>query len=245
MRTKTVSRSVLGTQLDEPTLGETAPASTSWCGHSLRPHPPGRLLRVRAVTPLRGHGAPAEPRIHPPRSQFCSPRAPRRCAAGGLVDDLPPSPAQVPHHLLADPALVRALRERYFTVVFAMAHDAALSFNRIAEACALKAERVSRSPAAPQPSPRWQLSRESPADCAFPVPSWGSLRNPRPGRRRPGRRNRLLRLQRHRPRWRRPVGRTGRACSACRPGRPRVGWGSSVTCRWTPRRSPSSTRPGG
>ncbi|KAF3463244.1 hypothetical protein [Streptomyces sp. Tu 3180] len=58
------------------------------------------------------------------------------------MDDLPPSPAQVPHHLLADPAFVRALRERDFTVVFAMTHEAGISFNRIAEACALKAERV-------------------------------------------------------------------------------------------------------
>jgi len=60
------------------------------------------------------------------------------------VDDLPPSPAQVPHHLLADPAFVRALRERDFTTVFAMAHYVGISFNRIAEACALKADRVSQ-----------------------------------------------------------------------------------------------------
>ncbi|MGW5498936.1 hypothetical protein [Streptomyces olivaceoviridis] len=60
------------------------------------------------------------------------------------MDDLPPSPAQVPHRLLTDPACVRALRERDFTTVFAMAHDAGISFNRIAEACALKAERVSQ-----------------------------------------------------------------------------------------------------
>jgi hypothetical protein len=36
------------------------------------------------------------------------------------------------------------LRERDFTTVFAMAHDAGISFNRIAEACAPKAERVSQ-----------------------------------------------------------------------------------------------------
>ncbi|MFJ9634725.1 hypothetical protein ACIRU8_44260 [Streptomyces sp. NPDC101175] len=60
------------------------------------------------------------------------------------MDDLPPSPAQVPHRLLTDPAFVRALRERDFTTVFAMAHDVGISFNRIAEACALKAERVSQ-----------------------------------------------------------------------------------------------------
>lgn len=61
------------------------------------------------------------------------------------MDDLPPSPAQLPHHLLAHPAFVRALRERDFTTVFAMAHAAGISFNRIAEACALKAERVSQT----------------------------------------------------------------------------------------------------
>ncbi|MDX2855186.1 hypothetical protein [Streptomyces scabiei] len=50
----------------------------------------------------------------------------------------------MPHRLLTDPAFVRALRERDFTTVFAMAHDVGISFNRIAEACALKAERVSQ-----------------------------------------------------------------------------------------------------
>ncbi len=60
------------------------------------------------------------------------------------MDDLPPSPAQVPHRLLTDPAFVRALRERDFTTVFARTHDVGISFNRIAEACALKAERVSQ-----------------------------------------------------------------------------------------------------
>ncbi|MGC9479208.1 hypothetical protein CJI59_30900 [Streptomyces sp. Alain-F2R5] len=58
--------------------------------------------------------------------------------------DSPPSPAQLPRRLLADPVFVRALRERDFTVVFSMAHDAGLSYNRIAEACALKSERVSQ-----------------------------------------------------------------------------------------------------
>ncbi|MER7967628.1 hypothetical protein ABTX35_01180 [Streptomyces sp. NPDC096080] len=60
------------------------------------------------------------------------------------MDDLPPSPAHVPHRLLTDPAFVRALRKRDFTTVFAMTHDAGISFNRIAEACSLKAERVSQ-----------------------------------------------------------------------------------------------------
>ncbi|MFF4518902.1 hypothetical protein [Streptomyces mirabilis] len=39
---------------------------------------------------------------------------------------------------------MRALRERDFTIVFAMAHDAGISYNRIAEACTLKSERVSQ-----------------------------------------------------------------------------------------------------
>ncbi|MBC9730559.1 hypothetical protein [Streptomyces sp. TRM68367] len=60
------------------------------------------------------------------------------------MDDLPPSPAQAPRSLLTDPVFVRALRERDFTTVFAMAHDAGISFNRIAEACALKSDRVSQ-----------------------------------------------------------------------------------------------------
>ncbi|MFE2513331.1 hypothetical protein ACFXC9_33665 [Streptomyces naganishii] len=46
--------------------------------------------------------------------------------------------------MLTDPVFVRALRERDFTTVFAMAHEAGISFNRIAEACALKADRVSQ-----------------------------------------------------------------------------------------------------
>ncbi|MEU9471310.1 hypothetical protein AB0D78_32740 [Streptomyces avermitilis] len=50
----------------------------------------------------------------------------------------------MPHHLLADPVFVRALHERDFTTVFAMAHDVGISFNRIAEACVLKSERVSQ-----------------------------------------------------------------------------------------------------
>ncbi|MEU0476372.1 hypothetical protein [Streptomyces olivaceus] len=50
----------------------------------------------------------------------------------------------MPHRLLADPAFVRALSQRDFSTVFAMAHDVGISFNRIAEACALKSERVSQ-----------------------------------------------------------------------------------------------------
>ncbi|MEU4469400.1 hypothetical protein AB0G20_37880 [Streptomyces sp. NPDC024017] len=69
---------------------------------------------------------------------------PHQLGEWGLVDDLPPSPAQVPRRLLADPTFVRALHERDFTTVFAMAHDVGISFNRIAEACTLKSERVSQ-----------------------------------------------------------------------------------------------------
>ncbi|MEW2400310.1 hypothetical protein [Streptomyces sp. NPDC046862] len=39
---------------------------------------------------------------------------------------------------------MRALHDRDFSVVFAMAHGVGISFNRIAEACALKSERVSQ-----------------------------------------------------------------------------------------------------
>jgi hypothetical protein len=39
---------------------------------------------------------------------------------------------------------VRALRERDFSAIFAVAHGAGVYFNRIAEGCALKSERVSQ-----------------------------------------------------------------------------------------------------
>ncbi|MFE5098038.1 hypothetical protein ACFRCI_49465 [Streptomyces sp. NPDC056638] len=58
--------------------------------------------------------------------------------------DLPPSPAQLPRRLLADPAFLRALKIRDFSVVFSMANGARVSFNRIAKACGMKAERVSK-----------------------------------------------------------------------------------------------------
>lgn len=57
---------------------------------------------------------------------------------------LPSSPAEVPRRLLADPAFVHALRDRDFSVVFAMANGTGISFNRIAEACGMKADRVSK-----------------------------------------------------------------------------------------------------
>lgn len=59
------------------------------------------------------------------------------------MDDLP-SPAQVPHRLLSDPAFVGALRSRCFATVFAMAHENGISFYRIGESCGMKAERVSK-----------------------------------------------------------------------------------------------------
>ncbi|MFE9813169.1 hypothetical protein [Streptomyces sp. NPDC005548] len=46
--------------------------------------------------------------------------------------------------MLTDPDLVRALAQRDFAVVFSAVHDCGISFNRIAEACVLKAERVSQ-----------------------------------------------------------------------------------------------------
>ncbi|MEU4969113.1 hypothetical protein [Streptomyces smyrnaeus] len=58
--------------------------------------------------------------------------------------DLPPSPSQVPPQLLADPVFVQALAGRDFAVVFAMAHHAGVSFNRISEGCGIKADRVSK-----------------------------------------------------------------------------------------------------
>ncbi|MBD0844227.1 helix-turn-helix transcriptional regulator [Streptomyces sp. TRM68416] len=60
------------------------------------------------------------------------------------MDDLAPSPAQVPDHLLRDPVFAQALRERDFTAVFAMAHRAGVSYYRIGEACGMKPERVSK-----------------------------------------------------------------------------------------------------
>ncbi|MET8676068.1 hypothetical protein ABZW18_00285 [Streptomyces sp. NPDC004647] len=60
------------------------------------------------------------------------------------MDDLRPSPAQVPHRLLTDPSFVRAVQNRDFTAVFAMARENEISFYRIGEACGMKAERVSK-----------------------------------------------------------------------------------------------------
>ncbi|MFD8386161.1 hypothetical protein ACFV2X_47975 [Streptomyces sp. NPDC059679] len=56
----------------------------------------------------------------------------------------PPSPAALPSGLLDDPRMRRAVAGRDFGVVFALAHDAGISYNKIAEACGLKAERVGK-----------------------------------------------------------------------------------------------------
>ncbi|QDN84418.1 helix-turn-helix transcriptional regulator [Streptomyces sp. RLB3-6] len=59
------------------------------------------------------------------------------------MDDLPPSPAQVPPRLLHDPAFVQATRDRDFTALFAMAHSNGVSYYRISEASGIKPQRVS------------------------------------------------------------------------------------------------------
>ncbi|MET9453301.1 hypothetical protein [Streptomyces cinerochromogenes] len=46
-------------------------------------------------------------------------------------------------HLLHDPVLIRAIRDRDFTTVFTMAHRAGISCHRIGEACGMEPERVS------------------------------------------------------------------------------------------------------
>jgi tetratricopeptide (TPR) repeat protein len=49
----------------------------------------------------------------------------------------------LPRHLLADPTIVQALADRAFGLVFTRAQDAGMSFNAIAAATNMKAERVS------------------------------------------------------------------------------------------------------
>lgn len=63
---------------------------------------------------------------------------------GGLVDDLRPSPAQIPDLLLNDPVFAHAARARDFTTVFSMAREHGVSFYRIGEAAGMKAERVAK-----------------------------------------------------------------------------------------------------
>ncbi|MCZ0994329.1 hypothetical protein O1L44_16190 [Streptomyces noursei] len=59
--------------------------------------------------------------------------------------EYPLSPAALPRALLADPRLGQALQRRDFGAVFALAHEAAdISYNKISEACGLKAERVGK-----------------------------------------------------------------------------------------------------
>ncbi|MGW0425125.1 hypothetical protein [Streptomyces sp. NPDC003015] len=52
-------------------------------------------------------------------------------------------PAQVPPHLLHDPAFLTAARERDFTTLFARAHDHGVSYYRISEASGIKPGRIS------------------------------------------------------------------------------------------------------
>ncbi|MET7695136.1 helix-turn-helix transcriptional regulator [Streptomyces sp. NPDC005483] len=61
-----------------------------------------------------------------------------------MVDDLPPSPAQVPPRLLHDPAFLTAARKRDFATLFAMAHRHGVSYYRISEASGIKPDRISR-----------------------------------------------------------------------------------------------------
>ncbi|WP_405906443.1 hypothetical protein OG742_12240 [Streptomyces sp. NBC_00828] len=71
----------------------------------------------------------------------------RQAVTSGESGDIvvyPPSPAELPRHLLTDAVFRRALSERNFAVVFTMANEAKISFNRLAEACGMKAERVSK-----------------------------------------------------------------------------------------------------
>lgn len=60
------------------------------------------------------------------------------------MDDLRPSPAQIPDCLLNDPVFAHAARARDFTTVFSMAREHGVSFYRIGEAAGMKAERVAK-----------------------------------------------------------------------------------------------------
>ncbi|MFF0626762.1 hypothetical protein [Streptomyces sp. NPDC004296] len=57
--------------------------------------------------------------------------------------DYPPSPAELPRELLKDPHILHALALRDFSAVFSAANVNKISYNRIAEACGMKSERVS------------------------------------------------------------------------------------------------------
>ncbi|MFI0220358.1 hypothetical protein [Streptomyces lydicus] len=60
------------------------------------------------------------------------------------MDALPPPPTVLSQRLLHDSTFLCAVRSRDFTTVFAIAHRNGISFNRIGEACGMKAERVSK-----------------------------------------------------------------------------------------------------
>jgi transcriptional regulator with XRE-family HTH domain len=56
----------------------------------------------------------------------------------------PVSRAALPPHLLEDPKLLAAFHRRDFAEVFTTAHRHGISYNKISEACGIKAERVSQ-----------------------------------------------------------------------------------------------------
>ncbi|MEU5124644.1 hypothetical protein [Streptomyces mobaraensis] len=58
--------------------------------------------------------------------------------------ELPASPAALPPALLNDRRVAEALARRDVGALFALAHEAGISFNRISEACGIRAERVSQ-----------------------------------------------------------------------------------------------------
>jgi hypothetical protein len=138
---------------DDPLAGEHQAAGRrgrkGWTGLGMGP-PPDRSAgpwTAAAATPASTAKTTAgdNPVTGPPRWVWSwADAAAFHEMSGGLVDDLPPPPAHVPRRLLADPVFVRALQDRDFSVVFAMAHGVGISFNRIAEACALKSDRVSQ-----------------------------------------------------------------------------------------------------
>lgn len=100
---------------------------------------------------------------------------------------LPPSPAALPPRLRNDHRVREALARRDVGAVFALAHaEAGISFNKISEACGIRAERIGRWHAGMEqsaPCPSWS---ESQMDCSSPVGTWvwlhglGRLKGPQP-----------------------------------------------------------------
>lgn len=58
--------------------------------------------------------------------------------------EYPPSPGELPRALLADARVCDALKRRDFTTVFAIAHSIGMSYNKLAEAVDISAERISQ-----------------------------------------------------------------------------------------------------